>query len=52
MGVSTPKWGTNFRKLLTDSSTKFYEVSMIQNSNYLEKFFITFILIKYTKVIK
>ena len=39
----------NFRKLLTESSTKSYEVSMIQNSKYLEKFFITFVLINYTK---
>ena len=39
----------NFRKLLTDSSTKSYEVSMIQNSKYLEKFFVIFILKNYTK---
>ena len=52
MGVSTPKWSIkfeNFQKLLTDYTTKSYEVSMIQNSKYLDKFFITFILVNNTK---
>ena len=39
----------NFQKLLTDSLTKCYKAYMIQNSKYLDKFFITFILMNYTK---
>ena len=42
----------NFQNLLIDSSTKSYEVSLIQNSKYLDKFFITFVLMNYTKKYK
>ena len=51
MGVSTPQWDTNL-KIFTNYLQilrQNLEVSMIQNSKYLDKFFITFIIMNYTK---